>query len=385
MINGLSGRPGAGKTYECVTQHIIPALNEKRKIITNIPLNVEWFVSVIGAHVRELIVIVDGGYHNYGKTRPFSNAKDFLQYDTWRNENNQGVYFFIDECHLAMPVGGTDKELKEYLSMHRHYGHDIMLLTQNFRKVDRDVKDMVQTCYLCTKLSMLAKDDTYVCKVADGVSRNIVHTHTRKYEPKYFGAYQSHTKSQGSVKEKTTTGVKKWYQRWTTQAAAACFIFAVLILVSAFTRDKPDHQAEALQKLEQLKTANNPPQPSPAPINTQNPSPPQPLTSKPVKTPQDKPQAEHPFSGLTMHLSGYHADNDNRGRYRKIYYIAISRNGQLINELTHVDLQLAGYAVKVFNPCVAEIAYGDYNAFILCDTPTQDVTLAGERLTASVN
>ena len=143
MINGLSGRPGAGKTYECVTQHIIPALNDKRKIITNIPLNVEWFVNVLGAYVRELIVIVDGGYHNYGDKRPFAKVSDFLQYDTWRNEKNQGVYFFIDECHLAMPVGGTDKSLKEYLSMHRHYGHDLMLLTQNFRKVDRELLDGV--------------------------------------------------------------------------------------------------------------------------------------------------------------------------------------------------------------------------------------------------
>ncbi|KRS22353.1 hypothetical protein AAY72_03840, partial [Alishewanella sp. WH16-1] len=62
MINGLSGRPGAGKTYEAVVSHILPALKQGRKIITNIPLNVDWFVSVLGEPARDLIVLVDGAY-----------------------------------------------------------------------------------------------------------------------------------------------------------------------------------------------------------------------------------------------------------------------------------------------------------------------------------
>jgi zona occludens toxin len=47
MINGLSGRPGSGKSYEAVVTHILPALQQGRKIVTNIPLNIEWFVSVL--------------------------------------------------------------------------------------------------------------------------------------------------------------------------------------------------------------------------------------------------------------------------------------------------------------------------------------------------
>ena len=48
MINGLSGRPGSGKSYEAVIRHIMPALMKQRKVVTNIPLNVEWFCSVVG-------------------------------------------------------------------------------------------------------------------------------------------------------------------------------------------------------------------------------------------------------------------------------------------------------------------------------------------------
>lgn len=386
MINGISGRPGAGKSYECVTRHIIPALNDKRKIITNIPLQIDWFINVYGVEVTELIEIVDGQYHNYGGKRPFSDAQHFLKYDTWRNEKGQGVYFFIDECHLAMPQGGTDKQLKEYLSMHRHYGHDIMLLTQNFRKVDRDVKDMINTCYFCTKLSMLARDDSYVCKVADGVNqRSVVNKFIREYEKKFFGAYQSHTKANTAVQEAQTLGVVPWYKRKTTLGSAALLLFGFFIIGGQLAKDKPDLQAQAAEKLRNINKTEQPLN-QPTPIDTQKPLQSVPAPKQPESPPdraKDTNKARHPFDGLQLHLSGYYADYDRRGRYNKVYYFAISRNGQALSELTQVDLQLAGYTVRIYNACAAEISYGDYSAFVLCDTPTQEVRLPAEQLVAS--
>ncbi|WP_445766614.1 zonular occludens toxin domain-containing protein [Rheinheimera sp.] len=395
MINGLSGRPGAGKSYEAVVRHILPALKQGRKIITNIPLNVDWFVSVLGEETRELIVIVDGGFHNYGEKRYFSQAKDFLEYDTWRNDKGQGVYFFVDECHLSMPQGSTNTELKEYLSMHRHYGHDIMLLTQNFRKVDRDVKDMVQNCYFCTKLSFLGKDESYVVKVADGVSRNYITTHERKYDPTFYPAYQSHTKATGGVKEATTTDVTKWYQRWTTKGAAICFLFAVLLIFANLSRDKPDHEAKALETLNNLKTGAEPVTSTQQQIVTsqadktvtvpgaqsvtQRPASPE----KPPEKP-DKSQGQHPFSNVQLHVAGFYEDYDRRGRFSKIIYFAISRNGQYLSEVTNADLALAGYSVQVLADCIVRLSYGDnFERFVMCDTPTQSVTPSAEQLTAS--
>lgn len=374
MINGLSGRPGAGKTYEAVVTHILPALKQGRKIITNIPLNVDWFVSVLGEHVRDLIILVDGGFHNYGEKRYFSKAEDFLKYDTWRNEAGQGVYFFVDEAHLAMPQGSTDKALKEYLSMHRHYGHDIMLLTQNFRKVDRDVKDMVQNCYYCTKLSFLGRDEKYIVKVADGVSRNIITTHERTYEEKYYAAYKSHTKSSGSVKEAATADVQKWYQRWTTKGAIICFALSLLIVIANLSKDRPDHQAEAIAKLESLK---NPQQTVPG--ESQQATTQQTVTShtspqQPAK-PADKSQGQHPFNGVDLHIAGHYQDYDRRGNFKKILFFSVSRNGQVLSEITNADLALAGYAVEVMADCIARISYGDtFQRWIMCDSPTVSVT-----------
>src|SRR5674476_325639 len=43
MINLLLGGLGGGKSYEAVVYHILPAIMRGRKVITNLPLNIEEF------------------------------------------------------------------------------------------------------------------------------------------------------------------------------------------------------------------------------------------------------------------------------------------------------------------------------------------------------
>lgn len=394
MINGLSGRPGSGKSYEAVVRHILPALQSGRKLVTNIPLNVEWFCNVVGPECRDLIVQIEGGFHNYGGKRYFSDAEHFLRYADWRNEKNQGVFFVVDECHLCMPKGskdggGTQTELKEYLSMHRHYGHDILLLSQNFRKIDIDVKDMIQNCYYATKKSFLGQDDKYILKVADGVSRNIVATYEREYEPKYFPAYQSHTKSEGSVQEAETVDVKVWWKNKYIYGSIACFVALPIILSYTYKLDK-----EKTQRLEEIKArraaeTKAPAKPShaSAPVQTnssvQTNSPGQTnlpgQTNSARQTPPEKslddetkPQKKHPLDGLYLSITGTSADYTRKGYYQKLMYIAVSRNGQMLKEITSADLALAGYQMTMLNDCMVEIKYSDaYQDWLFCDTPLQ--------------
>lgn len=382
MINGLSGRPGSGKSYEAVVTHIIPALTKKRKVVTNIPLNIEWFCSVVGEHCRDLIVQIEGGFHNYGVKRYFSEAEHFLRYQDWRNEDNQGVFFVVDECHLAMPRGSvkdgvsTQQELKEYLSMHRHYGHDVLLLSQNFRKVDRDVVDMIQNCYFATKKSFLGQDDKYIVKVADGVSRNIVATHEREYQPKYFPAYQSHTKSEGSVKEAGTVDIKPWWQNKFFALAGVLSVVFIALLVNMNNQWEAEkkRKAEILAK-NNIKTPQNQPQqqnatqPAPQVLPKQN--------NAPQSEPEKPKGKQHPYDGLQLHLTATAADYTREGKFQKIVYVAVSRNGQMLKEITIADLALAGYDWSLLNDCMLELSYGDkYKDYVFCDAPSQEVQFA---------
>jgi zona occludens toxin len=251
MIYGISGKTGGGKSYEAVVRHIIPTVTEqKRKVVTNLPLNIDHFCAVYGEYCRDLIEVIDGEFHNYGGQRPFSKKDHYLQYQDWQNENGQRVYFFIDECHLALPMSGTEKEVKEFYSMHRHYGFDIMLITQNFRKVDRDIRDLISNHYRAIKKSMLGQDDKYILKVHDGASssvQSVVATHEREYESKYFKFYQSHTKSNQAVKEAASNDIKKWYDNWFIKGGVILLVLFVFMLWSGFNK-----QAEIEERKQKL-------------------------------------------------------------------------------------------------------------------------------------
>ena len=186
MIIAITGKPGGGKTYETVKNYIIPCLLEGRRVVTNIPLELEHFTAVYGERVSDLIIVVDYDFHSYGNERPFSTPADYEKYQDWTNDKGQSVYFFIDECHLSLPSGRAQSPVLEYFSMHRHAGVDIALITQNMRKVHKDIRDMVTLEYRCIKKAMLGKDDEYIVKVHDGVGGHVNTQYERAYQKHIF-------------------------------------------------------------------------------------------------------------------------------------------------------------------------------------------------------
>lgn len=388
MINGISGKPGGGKSYEAVVTHIIKVVTvDRRKVVTNLPLQVDAFCSVYGDYCRDLIDIVDGEFHNYGGERPFSKKDHYLQYEEWQNEKGQKTYFFIDECHLAMPMQGTEKELKEFFSMHRHYGFDIMLITQNFRKVDRDIRDMVQNHYRCIKKSMLGQDNKYILKVHDGASssnQSVVATHDREYEQKYFKFYQSHTKSNQSVVEATSNDVQIWWKHWSIKASVVFFLFGAFILTKAFS-DKPEkkqYSDDVQQQLEKVAPEIVEPNSS-VDVNSKNKSKPEKQRKLTVREEEyeqmlAESKAYHPFYKVSLHVKGFSEDVN-----YKLYYFSASQNGQHVFTISSKDLMLAGYEVRAFSDCAVQIKYHDYKDFLTCDSPTQEVNMSGDNLVAS--
>ncbi|MDW3115591.1 zonular occludens toxin domain-containing protein, partial [Vibrio sp. 1727] len=213
MIYAIAGRPGGGKTYEAVAYHIIPAIKEGRKVITNITLNVDWFVKIFGEDARDLIKIVDGRLTDFGSTsRPFSQIEDYS--DEWRNEKGQGPLYIVDEAHMSLPSRGLPAAILEWFSIHRHYGVDIILLTQNIRKVHRDIKDMIEVTYRCTKNTAMGSSNSYTKKVQDGCNGEVVNTSIRSYKSEYFPFYKSHSQSNKHVQEAQAKDIRPFWKRW---------------------------------------------------------------------------------------------------------------------------------------------------------------------------
>jgi zona occludens toxin len=401
MINGIAGKPGGGKSYEAVKNHVIPALEQKRKVVTNLPLQIEHFEDVYGEEIASLIEVVEYNFHEYGTIRPFSKAEDFLKYDDWKNEKGQGVFFVIDECHLSMPNGKVTPQttaLLEYLSMHRHYGHDILLITQNFKKVHRDIRDMVNLVYRAIKKSFNGQDSEYILKIHEGCTTTVVNTKERAYESHVFKFYKSHTMSNQSVVEATTQDITPWWKSGLMYGAMGMGILFILVLIwfltLIFGAEEPEKPVkpdvviskELVKKsvpVDVISSSGNSRKPSNYVGNNASYKP----VKKPVKRPKQFDEYEemvsksknyHPFYKVDLAVSGFAEDFD----YKVIYFSA-RQNGQHVFTISTKDLALAGYSVKVLGDCAVKISYFDYQDFLTCNSPVQSV--AGTEQVASLN
>jgi len=391
MIHGISGKSGGGKSYEAVVTHIIPIVTkERRLVVTNLPINVDRFCAIFGEYCRELIIVVDGEFHNYGGERPFSKVEHFKQYRDWKNEKGQRCYFFIDECHLAMPKGKSDQQLVEFMSMARHSGYDIMLISQNFRKVDIDIRDNIVNHYRAIKKSIIGHDDKYTLKVHDGwasSNASVVATHDRIYEKKYFDFYVSHTDSDSAVEEAASNDIEKWYKHWTIKASVFMFILAFFIVSKQLSKSDDvkvvdDKPVESIDSSVSASSSSG--------VRTERvPALPEPELPKSEGQMQYEKMLEasktyHPFYKVKMSISGSAEYNDG-GRRVVMHYISASQNGQHVFTLKSSDLMLAGYDIRILTSCAISIKYFDYQDFLTCDAPTQSVTLAGDNLAKATN
>ncbi|ENM5902647.1 assembly protein [Vibrio mimicus] len=360
MIYAIVGRPRSGKSYESVVYHIIPAVKSGRKVVTNIPLNMDMFVKVFGEQVRDLIRIVDAKFNNYGSMdRPFSKVDDYL--DDWRDEKNRAPLYVIDECHMVIPSRMNDSKILEFYSMHGHYGIDIILLTQNLRKIHADIRAMIEMTYYCAKNTAFGSKKTYTKKVRIGDTREDINVEPRTYKKEYFGFYQSHTQSSGSVDEAQAFDIQPIWKRWPFWGAALCFLITFLILGYYFQSKKANAPQSQLhsQSAEQQQTE---------PVETKE-------TKKNTPRSDSVPISE-PLKDFQLYVTG-HAKQI---AYKKMayskeidigltfYHIYISayQDDKFAFPLNNLDLQKMGYEFQALTDCVYRITWGSNSRIITC-------------------
>jgi zona occludens toxin len=366
MINLLLGRPGGGKSYEAVVYHIIPAIKAGRLVVTNLPLNLDVFEAAFPG-ASKLIVIVDAltvkqiradaGVVTRAIVHPFGMMCDWVGLNDWRDANGVGPLYVVDECHFPMPARGTDKEIPEFLSMHRHYGIDVLLITQHYSKVNRDITNMIQTVYKVSKNFITGFGNSYHRQVYDGIKGNCFSNEKRKYEKKFFPFYKSHTKSNASVVEAKPSDVKPiFFSKLFISIYVLIGLFIIFALSQDWSMDPVRHPEPSSTVSASTNTSSSAP---PAPgANIQ------PTKQAPVSQVQQPPEPR-PFDNVDLFISGF-AEYTDRGRLVKQIYFEAYKNNALVADLTLSDLILAGYNVSVISDCFVRIKYGDYSAGVMC-------------------
>lgn len=388
MINGLEGIPGSGKSYEAVAYHVLPALRAGRKVITNLPLNIDAFAAIdpawrdlIEIRTRPAPRIGDWNAANIAEHEAFRLWTDresepqpeniftfgsvWDYYSTWRGDKDQGPLYVIDECHVALPKLGTPDAVVQWFKLHRHYNAEVLLMTQSFRDINQPIAQLVATMIKCRKADILGNADEYIRKVHAGYRGAVIQTDRRKYESKYFGLYKSNTQSSGSAESKAqdvSPFIVK-FKRFTW----LFWVFAIAYMVYAFwPQDDTSvwgHKTTAAAK----KSA------AAVPLHAQHAAAPPQAQQGSVQAPQQPagtsvtptaPEVKDPLFGKLLHMTG---DLSKQGR-NQITFV-VSSEGRRVFDLTSDDLVQAGYKVHRLAHCMATVSYQSVVRPVTCDAP----------------
>lgn len=355
MINLLLGAPGGGKSYEAVVHHVLPALQRGRKVVTNLPLKVEAFGAIDPAFPALIEIrqrsAVDGA-------RVFSVVADYS--DPWRHPEGFGPLFVIDECHMALPVRLTSRDVEEWFSMHRHHNVDVLLITQSYGKISTAVRDLVQMVYRVRKNVALGSTRSYTRKVQDGLRGEVVNTSIRRYEKRYFGLYTSHTQGV-AAQEFNAADVRPLWRHWSVIGAALCIglgvsSFLFLGVKSPWTVPAKDLPAPPGPDLLAVARAASAPAAAA--------SVPAPASAPDLAAVASSSVDPEPFAKLGVHLVGVM-----RRGAAVVWTFALSQNGQYQTTITDAELIQAGYTWEGQSICSGLLKFGSKVRPVVCDSP----------------
>lgn len=393
MINGLEGIPGSGKSYEAVAFHVLPALRAGRRVITNLPLNIDAFAAIdpswrdlIEVRTRPSPRMGDWNAANIAEQEAFQLWPDrepephsenvftfgtvWDYYSTWRSDKDQGPLYVIDECHVALPKTGTPDQVVQWFKLHRHYNADVLLMTQSFRDINQPIAQLIATLIRCRKADILGKSDRYIRKVHAGYRGAMIQQDERKYESQYFGLYRSNTQSGGSAEGKAqdvSPFIVKFNRfKWLWLAGSLGFMVytfwpdgerdiwgrRIAPIKPSAGAEKPTTQARP--GLVPLKGMGQPAPPSEVPANGEG---------VPVPPPPP-PEVKDPLYGKLLHITG---DLGKQGRSWLTF--VVSDQGRRVFDLTSDDLKEAGYSVKHLAHCMATVKWETVVRQVTCDAP----------------
>ena len=242
---------------------MIPALEDKRHVVTNIPIKLETILrDYPGASIQY-----------FDKKAPLKGDPDkFFDIETYP----KGSVFIIDEFWRYFESGTQQKSMsntqKEFFTEHGHavdkngFTAEIVLITQDNSHFCGFVKSLIQETVLVEKCEEIPGKPFYTCKFYDycyptynGIQAKYKNTANGTYQDKYTQYYISHTNNTTSFNkglekkiDKRGSIWKKWEIRYGLPALAVMASYSVYawgaFLDGINPEQNPEQVAEAPQQ-----------------------------------------------------------------------------------------------------------------------------------------
>jgi zona occludens toxin len=144
-----SGTPGSGKSLHAA-QRIERFLRRGKTVIANFPINLDYFKNRRGKMPK-----LGKFLYVQNQNLTVSFLKKYSKENFEHFKEHQGL-IVIDECAVIFnPRINRDDRLEwiNFLTQHRKYGYDILLISQSDCLIDRQIRPMIETEYKHRALS----------------------------------------------------------------------------------------------------------------------------------------------------------------------------------------------------------------------------------------
>jgi len=348
-ITAYTGLPGHGKSYGVVEHVIKPALENKREIFTNIPMN--------DAECKK----------RFGSTVTQFKTDDILENPKWWNEVfTPGAVIVLDELWRLWPSGLNAKNVRDedkaFLAEHRHIvggdgsSTEIVFVTQDLSQIANFARSLVETTFRVTKLSKVGLDkrfrvDVYFGPVT-GASPPVSKREREiqgKFKPEIYKLYKSHTKSV-TGKAGNETRIDKRFNALGGLSIKLGMIAIVLGIIGSYYGYKHmvTYYGGKQEKKAELKRS----------------TPSAPVATKPVKK-----ILRFLSKADSIYITGIFKANFPNGKSKTEYIFEVNMDESIVH-LNQNELAKLGYEHSFINECMVTLKGADFEGYALCRKST---------------
>ncbi|MBX3124645.1 MAG: hypothetical protein KF854_16255 [Nitrospira sp.] len=182
MIELYEGVPGSGKSYHAICEKFLPWVRQGRRL----------YIAVDGIYLDRLALFTGIGLEQL--EQQITLWKDSVEVLQAFQHVEPGSAVIIDEAQTVFrSMQKVEPGLLRWLETHRHYGVDILLMSQDFRQMSQGVTRLIEATVKFRKLAFVGLSKKYQGKVRGNPEDNeVIRAFVGTYSPAIYAYYSSY-------------------------------------------------------------------------------------------------------------------------------------------------------------------------------------------------
>ena len=182
MIELYEGVPGSGKSYHAICEKFLPWVKQGRRL----------YIAVDGIYLDRLSLFT--GIELKTLEQQITIWKDSVEVLQAFQHVQPGSAVIIDEAQTVFrSMQKVEPGLLRWLETHRHYGVDILLMSQDFRQMSQGVTRLIEATVKFRKLAFVGLSKKYQGKVRGNPEDNeVIRAFVGTYSSAIYAYYSSY-------------------------------------------------------------------------------------------------------------------------------------------------------------------------------------------------